>query len=77
MWPTLEWSIAMEASSIRPDSEFREKDLSTKPWHFIDICLLDSRVDVPRRCPAGNCVTGRIDEYAQRLKAGRYDRGVR
>ena len=67
-------AAAMEAASIQPDSEFREEDPSTKPWHFIDICLLDSRVDVPRRCPAGNCVTGKIDEDAQRFKAGRYDR---
>ena len=29
---------------------------------------------MPLRCPAGNCVTGKIDEYAQRLKEGRYDR---
>jgi hypothetical protein len=64
----------MEAASIRPDSEFREEDPSTKAWHFIDICLLDSRADVPRRGPAGNCVTGKIDEYAQRLKERRYDR---
>jgi hypothetical protein len=72
--PSDKIAAAMEAASIRPDSEFREEDPSTKPWHFIDICLLDSRVDVPRRCPAGNCVTGKIDEYAQRLKEGRYDR---
>lgn len=72
--PTDKITVAMETASIRPDSEFREEDPSTKPWHFIDICLLDSRVDVPRRCPAGNCVTGKIDEYAQRLKERRYDR---
>jgi hypothetical protein len=67
-------ATTMEAASIRPDTEFREEDPSTKPWHFIDICLLDSRIDVARRCPAGSCVTGKIDEYAQRLNAGRYDR---
>lgn len=72
--PTDKIVAAMEAASIRPDSEFREQDPSTKPWHFIDICLIDRRIDVPLRCPAGNCVTGKIDEYAQRLKEGRYDR---
>jgi hypothetical protein len=72
--PTDKIASAMEAASIRPDSEFRKEDPSTRPWHFIDICLMDRRTDVPRRCPAGNCVTGKIDEYAQRLKAGRYDR---
>jgi hypothetical protein len=67
-------AVAMEAASIRPDTEFREEDPSTKPWHFIDICLMDRRADVPRRCSASNCVTGKIDEYAQRLKVERYDR---
>jgi len=72
--PTEKIAAAMEAASIRPDSEFREEDPSTKAWHFIDICLLDSRVDVSRRCPAGNCVTDKIDEYVRRLKERHYDR---
>jgi S1/P1 Nuclease/Metal binding domain of Ada len=72
--PTDKIAAAMEAASIRPDSEFREEDPSTKPWHFIDICLIDRRIDVSLRCPGGNCVTGKIDEYAQRLKEGHYDR---
>src|ERR1700674_2873957 len=50
--PANHTTIAMEAASIRPDSEFREEDPSTKPWHFIDICLIDRRIDVPLRCPA-------------------------
>jgi hypothetical protein len=57
----------MEDASVRPDSEFREEDRSTAPWHFIDICLNDQRADVPARCPGGNCVTGKIDEYSRRL----------
>jgi hypothetical protein len=64
---------AMEAASIRPDTEFRE-DKSTAPWHFIDICLQDRRADVPARCPGGNCVTRKIDEYSKRLKERNYDR---
>ena len=63
----------MEAASIRPDTEFRE-DSRTAPWHFIDICLQDRRADIPARCPGGNCVTGKIDEYSKRLKNGNYDR---
>ncbi len=64
----------MEAASVRPDSEFRKEDPSTKPWHFIDICLQDARVDIPMRCPGGNCVTNKIDEYSRRLKERDYDR---
>lgn len=65
---------AMETASMRPDFEFRDEDPATKFWHFIDICLQDRRTDVPARCPRGNCVTGKIDEYSKRLKEGKYDR---
>ena len=67
-------ATAMEVASNRPDNEFREEDRSTAPWHFIDICLQDRRADVPARCPGGNCVTGKIDEYSKRLKDRDYDR---
>jgi hypothetical protein len=67
-------ATAMEAASVRPDSEFRDENRSTAPWHFIDICLQDRRIDVPARCPGGNCVTGKIDEYSRRIKEGSYDR---
>jgi hypothetical protein len=63
---------AMVAVSIRPDTEFREEDRATRPWHYIDICLQDNEQDVPARCPQGNCVTGKIDEYARRLREGNY-----
>jgi hypothetical protein len=71
--PADQVAVAMEAASIRPDSEFRKTYPSTRPWHFIDICLKDTRVDIPMRCPDGNCVTGKIDEYSRRLKEGNYD----
>jgi S1/P1 Nuclease len=65
---------AMAAASIRPDTEFRDQDRSTAQWHFIDICLQDSEGDIPARCPQGNCVTAKIDEYAFRLRDGNYDK---
>jgi hypothetical protein len=65
---------AMAAASIRPDTEFREEDPSTLPWHFIDICLQDRRSDVPGRCPGGACVTAKVDEFARRLKDGDCDK---
>jgi hypothetical protein len=64
---------AMAAASVRPDTEFRPQDRSTSPWHFIDICLQDRKSDLPARCPGGTCVTAKIDEYANRLKARNYD----
>jgi hypothetical protein len=65
---------AMVAASIRPDTEFREEDKTTRPWHFIDICLQDKETDLPARCPQGNCVTAKIDEYAKRLRDGNFDK---
>jgi hypothetical protein len=35
--------------------------------------LQGRRTDVPARCPGGNCITAKIDEYSRRLKEGRYD----
>src|SRR5271166_3406245 len=68
-------ATAMEQAAIRPDdSRFREENPATKPWHFIDICLENPRADMGRRCPEGNCVTAKIDEYAKRLENGNYDR---
>jgi hypothetical protein len=65
---------AMAAASIRPDTEFRDEDRSTAQWHFIDICLQDSEANIPARCPEGNCVTAKIDDYSQRLREGYYDK---
>ena len=65
---------AMAAASIRPDTEFRNEDRATAQWHFIDICLQDKEADIPARCPQGNCVTAKIDEYAQRLRDKNYDK---
>jgi S1/P1 Nuclease/Metal binding domain of Ada len=72
--PADQMTAAMEDASVRPDSVFRKEDRSTAPWHFIDICLKDRREDLPLRCPGGNCVTSKIDEYAKRMKDKNYDR---
>ena len=64
----------MAAASIRPDTEFRDEDETTAPCHYIDICLQDRESDLPARCLQGNCVTAKIDEYAQRLRDGNYDK---
>ena len=65
---------AMTAASIRPDTVFREQDRTTAPWHYISICLQDTKQDLAARCPQGNCVTAKIDEYARRLRDGNYDK---
>jgi nuclease S1 len=67
-------ATAMEKASVIPDTKFRDEDSATAPWHYINICLQDRRRDVATRCPHGNCVTGKIDEYSRRLKQEHYDR---
>jgi S1/P1 Nuclease len=65
---------AMAIASIRADTEFREQDRSTAAWHFIDICLQDSKSDIPARCPGGACATAKLDEFAEHLKNGNCDK---
>jgi hypothetical protein len=67
-------ATGMALAAIRPDTEFREEDRSTAPWHFIDLCLQDQMGDISQRCADNNCVTGKIDDYTKRLKDGDYDR---
>jgi hypothetical protein len=64
----------MAAASIRPDTEFRNKDRTSAQWHFIDICLQDHETDLSARCAEGNCVTAKIDEYERRLREKNYDK---
>ena len=59
---------AMTAGSIRPDTESRDEDRSTAQWHYIDVWLQDKESDLAVRCPQGNCVTAKIDEYARCLR---------
>jgi hypothetical protein len=65
---------AMAAASIRPDAEFREEDPSTRPWHYVNLCMQDRETDLPARCHHRNCVTAKIDEYARRLRDQNFDK---
>lgn len=67
-------SVAMAQASLLPDHRFRDQDPATKPWHFIDLCLQDTRGRIAARCPAGDCVSAKISEYERRLERRRYDR---
>jgi hypothetical protein len=73
--PTDTGSIAkgMAAASIRADTEFRA-DKATHRWHYIGLCLQDGKRDLAVRCPHGNCVTAKINEYANRLRNKNYDK---
>jgi len=64
---------AMAVLTVLPDTDFRERDRRTQRWHFIDICLQDQRSDLAARCPRNQCVIGKINEYAERLRRADYD----
>ena len=64
---------AIAAVSLLPDTEFRDRDRQTIRWHFINLCLQDDREEVATRCVARQCVTGKINEFADRLRTNHYD----
>src|SRR5215813_6134976 len=66
-------ATAMAAAAIRTDTQFRDTNPETKPWHFIDLCLQDQQTDLPARCPDQQCVVAKIDEYAADLRDGHAD----
>jgi len=56
------------AHSTRPE---------TAPWHFIDIPLRDSRLDLGRECPQGQCVVVKTEQFLSILGDPRIDRARR
>ena len=50
-------SMASWADQVRPQRK------ETEPWHFIDIPIGSSGLDMQRDCPTGNCVLAKINEF--------------
>jgi hypothetical protein len=42
-------------------------ETKTGEWHYIDLTLQDTRSDIPKRCPNGNCAPARIAIFDARL----------
>ncbi|HEV2348674.1 MAG TPA: S1/P1 nuclease [Terriglobia bacterium] len=57
--------------------DIREEHPETAPWHYIDIPLMASSIDMNRECAQGNCVIGKIYEFEAVLKNKSADPGVR
>jgi hypothetical protein len=55
--------IAMFADTFK----FTNAGAHTKPWHFVDIPLTDTRYDASRDCKNNDCVVFRIDELRKTL----------
>ena len=56
-----------EEASVWAD-EYRHGHRETGPWHYIDIPLADSRIDLARECPNGDCVIAKTVPYRHYLE---------
>jgi nuclease S1 len=52
---------AIDAVASWPD-EYRHEHRETAPWHFIDIPLAVSKIDLARECPNGDCVIAKTEQ---------------
>ena len=57
----------LAALSVWAD-DIREEHSETGPWHYIDIPLAASTIDMEHECQAGNCVVAKIAEFESVLK---------
>lgn len=56
-------SESLEDASTWADQIAHSTRPETAPWHFIDIPLRDSRIDMRRECPQGQCVVAKTEEF--------------
>jgi nuclease S1 len=66
----------LAALSVWAD-DVREEHSETGPWHYIDIPLAASTVDMEHACQAGNCVVAKIAEFESVLKIKSNDPALR
>jgi hypothetical protein len=57
--------------------EYRRDHRETGPWHFINIPLSDSKIDMTRECPNDDCVIGKTEQFLAVLKDPRLTRQPR
>ena len=60
-------SESMEDASLWADQIAHSSRPGTAPWHYIDIPLRDSRIDLRRECPDGQCVVAKTQEFLAQL----------
>ena len=57
--------------------EYRRGHRETGPWHYIDIPLADSKIDMARECPKGNCVIAKTEQFLAVLRGPNADKGAK
>ena len=48
--------------------DYRRDHPETGPWHYIDIQLADSKIDMARECPDGQCVIAQTERFLSVLR---------
>lgn len=48
--------------------DYRRDHPQTAPWHYIDIPLADSKIDMAKECPNGDCVIAKTEQFLAVLK---------
>lgn len=66
----------LAALSVWAD-DIREEHPETAPWHYIDIPLMASNLDMRRDCADNNCVVAKIGEFRTILQNKSADPGMR
>lgn len=74
--PELLGSESLEEASFWAD-EYRHDHPETGPWHYINIPLVDSSIDMMRECPNGQCVISKTEEFLVVLKDPKADRALK
>jgi hypothetical protein len=57
--------------------DYRRDHPETGPWHYIDIPLAHSRIDMTRECPNGDCVVAKTDQFLAVLKDPKADHAAK
>jgi hypothetical protein len=69
-------SSAIDAVASWAD-DYRRDDRETGPWHYIDIPLADSKIDLARECPNGDCVIAKREQFLAVLKDPNADKDAK
>ena len=70
-------SESLENASLWADQIAHSTRPETAPWHYIDIPLGDSKIDLRTECPQGKCVLAKTDEFLAVLGNPRAGREMR
>jgi hypothetical protein len=57
--------------------EYRTHHREPGPWHYIDIPLADSQIDMARECPNGDCVIAKTEQFLVVLRDSHADRAAK